>query len=258
MAFSKPETGLDLDSAERTAPINSRISPWLSAIAYPLGSRVLLPAYFSRIDIVGQENLPPSGPVILAPTHRARWDALIVPYATGPRVTGRYLRFMVTADEMQGIQGWFIRRLGGFPVNPRQPGIASLRYGIDLLHNQEMLVIFPEGGIFRDDQVHPLKPGLGRLAIHAEASKPGLGTQIVPIHLHYNQTLPGWGAQVRVDIGTPIAVDDYLSGTPKAEAKRLTADLHQRLIHLGKKCLTSHPVPEAAPQRSEELVRDCH
>jgi hypothetical protein len=37
--------------------------------------------------------------VLLAPTHRARWDALLLPLAAGVRVTGRHCRFMVTLDE---------------------------------------------------------------------------------------------------------------------------------------------------------------
>ncbi|MBD1910819.1 MULTISPECIES: 1-acyl-sn-glycerol-3-phosphate acyltransferase [unclassified Leptolyngbya] len=252
MASSKPETEIDLTSIERAAPIDSRISPWLSAIAYPLGSRLLLPSYFSEIEVTGQENLPSSGPVILAPTHKARWDALIVPHVTGPRVTGRYLRFMVTVDEVKGIQGWFIRRLGGFPVNPRQPGIASLRYGMDLLRNQEMLVIFPEGGIFRDNQVHPLKAGLARLAIHSERSEPGIGTKIVPIHLHYDEEMPRWGSKVRIQISTPMVVADYLTGNPKDDAKRLTHDLRQRLVQLRHKCLTSHPELRATTQQAKQ------
>ncbi len=59
-----------------------------------------LPAFFSAIKVVGRENLPSSGPLLLAPTHRARWDALLLPLAAGRRVTGRDCRFMVTLDEI--------------------------------------------------------------------------------------------------------------------------------------------------------------
>nr|WP_228034965.1 lysophospholipid acyltransferase family protein [Oculatella sp. LEGE 06141] len=203
----------------------------LSAI-YPLGSRVVLPFYFGRIEISGQEHLPTEGPVILAPTHRSRWDALLVPYATGRCVTGRDLRFMVTADEVKGIQGWFIRRLGGFAVNPRKPSIASLRQGVEILQNGEMLVIFPEGGIFRDDQVHTLKPGLARLAIQAEASQPGLGIKIVPMTLQYSEPCPRWGCDVSIQIGAPLNVSKYAKGAAKQDAKRLTADLDGALRRL--------------------------
>ena len=212
----------------------SQFSPWLTPLAYFLGCRIVMPLYFGRIIISGQGNLPLTGPVILAPTHRSRWDSLIVPYATGRWVTGRDLRFMVTADEMRGFQGWLIRRLGGFPVNVRRPAISSLRHGVDLLQQGEMMVIYPEGGIFRDGNVHRLKPGLARLALQAELSQPVSGVKIVPIHLSYSQPYPCWGCQVSVNIGAPLCVKNYVAGSVKDDARWLTADLKTALRELSK------------------------
>lgn len=222
-----------------SSSIDSHFSPWLTPIVYRLGSWFVLPLYF-RVHISGQENLPRDGAVILAPTHRSRWDALLVPYAAGRFVTGRDIRFMVTSDEVTGFQGWLIRRLGGFPVNPRQPAIASLRYGLEVLQNREMMVIFPEGGIFRGKGLHPLKPGLARLALQAEANQPDLNVKIVPIHLAYSHEVPHWGCEVNIRIGSPLEVSDYGQGvnqgenqnTVKQEAQRLTLDLTQALGRL--------------------------
>jgi 1-acyl-sn-glycerol-3-phosphate acyltransferase len=206
----------------------SRVSPWLSPLAYLLGRHLLLPFFFGRISVIGQQNIPTYGPVILAPTHRSRWDALLVPYAAGRCLTGRDLRFMVTITECQGLQGWFIRHLGGFPVNLKHPSITTLRHTVDLLVNGETLVIFPEGGI-RKGKVHPLKPGIARLALTAESNDVGLGIQIVPISIYYSQTNPTWGTNVSVNIGKPIKVADYLNYTCKQGAKLLTADLASSL-----------------------------
>lgn len=224
-------------------PTTSRFSPWLIPLVYPIGRHLVLPFYFGQIEVIGQEHLPKSGPVILAPTHRARWDAVLVPHATGRGVTGRDLRFMVSADEVKGIQGWFIRRLGGFPVNTKRPAIATLRHGVDVLQAGEMLVIFPEGGIFRDRQVHPLKPGLARLAIQAESSQPGLGIKVVPISMHYSQPFPHWGCDVKIQIGKPLQVADYHDGSAKHSAQRLTADLEAALKALAEEEMVSERVP---------------
>lgn len=215
-------------SSQSASAIQSRFSPWLTPTAYALGCWVVLPSYF-RIQISGQENIPTDGPVILAPTHRARWDSLLIPYAAGRFVTGRDIHFMVTSDEVKGFQGWLIRRLGGFPVNPRQPTIASLRHGVEVLQNREMMVIYPEGGIFRDKELHPLKPGLARLALQAESSQPDLGIKIVPIDIDYEQPTPQFGCRVEIRIGQPIAVSHYMQGNVKQNAKRLTADLSNAL-----------------------------
>ncbi len=210
----------------------SGVSPWLTAIAYPLGYHVVLPSYFSNIEVTGQENIPKQGPVILAPTHRARWDALMLPYATGQYVSGRDLRFMVTHDEMKGIQGWFIRRLGGFAINPRHPAIATLRYGVEVLRRGEMMAIFPEGNIFHDNQVHCLKPGLARIAIQAQSTQPPLGVKIVPISLRYNPIIPERGCEAKITIGSPLKVADYCKGSAKKNAQSLTADLSCALKQL--------------------------
>jgi 1-acyl-sn-glycerol-3-phosphate acyltransferase len=219
-----------------SAQTTSHCSPWLTPLAYFLCRRWVLPAYFGRIFVSGQDNLPTRGPVILAPTHRSRWDSLLLPWAVGRPVTGRDLHYMVTADEVTGIQGWFIRRLGGFAVNTRCPSISSLRHGIDLLQAGHMLVIFPEGDIFRDGSVHRLKPGLARLAVQAESLHPSLDTKIVPVSFDYSDPHVGWRTDVDVLIGPPLTVADYLQQAGpdhlKAAAKHLTADLTQAITTL--------------------------
>jgi 1-acyl-sn-glycerol-3-phosphate acyltransferase len=211
----------------------SQFTPWMLSLAYPLGLHAVLPFYFGRIQVSGREHLPLSGPVILAPTHRSRWDSILVPFAAGHHVTGRHLRFMVTADEVVGLQGWFIRRMGGFPIDTTRPAISSLRYGVDLLHQGEVLVIFPEGNIFREQHVQRLKPGLARLALQAEASSPTqLGVKIVPIALHYSRPLVPWRTRVKINIGQPLQVSDYHLESPKQSAQWLTRDLQQTMEQL--------------------------
>lgn len=221
----------------KVVPTKSRFSPWLLPLAYPLGTYGLVPLYFGRVRVTGQENLPKQGPILLTPTHRSRWDCITVPYAAGWYTTGRHLRFMVTADEVKGLQGWFIRRMGGFPIDVRRPAIASLRHGVELLQNNEVLVIFPEGGIFRDDQVHPLKAGPARIALQAESSQPGLGVNLVPIHVRYDAPYPTWGCNVDIRIGKPLAAADYHQGTVKENAQQLTADLTTALKQLNVEAL---------------------
>lgn len=215
---------------------SSYISPWLAPLLYLCGRHGIVPLFFGQITVTGRDHLPLTGPVILAPTHRSRWDAFMVPYAAGKDVTGRHLRFMVSADEMLGIQGWFVRRFGGFAVDTRRPTIASLRHGVDLLRAGEVLVIFPEGNIFRERRIQPLKPGLARLALQAEVDQPGLGVKVVPIVIDYSQPIPSWGCQVSIGIGPPLQVDSYRQqGSIKQAAQRLTTDLEAALQDLLRK-----------------------
>jgi 1-acyl-sn-glycerol-3-phosphate acyltransferase len=213
-------------------PAPSRFSPWLLSLAYPLGRYLLFPLYFGRIDIRGQENLPLSGPIILASTHRSRWDAMMVPYAAGWHITGRHLRYMVTADEMTGLQGWFIQRMGGFPINTKRPAIASLRHGVELLEKGETLVIFPEGDIYREKHVQPIKQGLARLAIQAESSRPEVGVKIIPITIHYSKPFVPWRSRAKVRIGKPLRVSEFATACSKQSAKKLTMAVQNAMEQL--------------------------
>nr|AAM82710.1 unknown [Synechococcus elongatus PCC 7942 = FACHB-805] len=223
----------------------SRVSGWLAPLAYQMVGRIVLPCRFAEIDIAGIDHIPRSGPVILAPTHRSRWDALMVPHAVGRPTSGRDVRFMVSANEMRGIQGWFIWRLGGFPVDTDRPGIASVRYGVELLLQQQMVVVFPEGGIFQDRQVHPLKLGPARMALQAQhlGHEP---VQIVPIGLVYSDLQPRRGSRCSIRIGQPLSTQSYRQHSPKQGAIALTRDLadqlgrlHQQALH--HVCLVRNP-----------------
>ncbi|MDJ0844621.1 lysophospholipid acyltransferase family protein [Crocosphaera sp.] len=225
-------------SSSKSDQVKSQISPWLINLAYPLGSAIVLPLYFGQITINGQENVPKIEPVIIAPTHRSRWDALMIPYAVGRMVSGRDVRFMVTSSEMTGIQGWFIRRLGGFPVDVKRPGASSLEHSVEVLKQGEMLVIFPEGGIFRDKEVHPLKRGVARIALEVESQQPGCGMKILPVGIEYSQPFPSWGTDVTVNIGSPLDVASYDTTSLKRSSQKLTDDLEsdlKRMFH------TPHP-----------------
>ena len=215
-----------------------RVCPILTPFLYWLGRRIVLPLYFGPIRITGQHNLPTTGPVILAPTHRSRWDAIMICLAAGRHVTGHDIHFMVSANEVRGFQGWFVRRLGGFPIDTRRPGIASLRYGVDLLAQGRTLTIFPEGDIFRDGSLHPLKPGLARLAAYTLRNQPEQEVPdipIVPISLEYGARGPRFGSAIAIAIGTPISTRNCQHPSPKTTSNRILARLRQGFQKLGAK-----------------------
>lgn len=213
------------------------ISSWLTKIIYPLGQYLVLPGFFREIEVIGKEYLPHQGAVILAPTHRTRWDALLLSYAVGPYVTGRSSRFMVSVNEMKGLQGWFASRLGAFAIDTNKPGIASIRRSVDLLHQGEMLTIFPEGNIFRDGTLHPLKKGLSRIAMQAEALQPGLDLKIIPINLNYEHPIVKFRDRVSIELGKPLEVRTYQQFSTKIGAEKLHQDLTKSLEDLMHKAL---------------------
>ncbi|MGK7950612.1 MAG: lysophospholipid acyltransferase family protein [Xenococcaceae cyanobacterium] len=209
---------------------NSRVSSLLAKILYPLGCYVVLPFFFGKITVTGRENIPLTEPVIIAPTHRSYWDAIIVAYAVGRLASGRDLRFMTSEDHVNApVKGWFVRNLGGFPVDTKNPGISSVRQSIKILSNQEMLVIFPEGGIYRTQTINPLKRGVARIALDVESELPGSNVKILPISIQYSQSHPSWGTDVTIKIAPPLKVADYLEDSLRQSSQKLTLALENAL-----------------------------
>lgn len=208
---------------ERQRGLGSGISPWLAPLATLVTQDLALPGYFDRVRVLNRHHLPRDGAVLLAPTHRARWDALLLPHAAGRRVTGRDCRFMVTIDEMRGLQGWFLHRLGCFPVDQGRPTLSSLRYAIDLLGMGQQLVVFPEGNICRDDGPIQLQQGLARLAQMAAAQ--GVVVSVVPVGIAYGHAQPRLGDGAALCFGPPLVP----RGQGRDAARRFTEDLGQAM-----------------------------
>ncbi len=165
---------------------------------------LVLNNFFRRRIIIGVENLPFKGSVVLAPTHRSRWDALMLTMAAGRRITSRDCRFMVTLSEMKGIQGWFLNRLGCFPIDQGSPSLTTLRYAVDLLISRQQLVVFPEGKINRFGEPVKLKKGLIRLA--QLASNRDIDIKIVPVGLAYSEVIPKLCGTASICFSKPITI----------------------------------------------------
>ena len=188
--------------------ISFGVQPFLALLAMWLTQDIVMRFFFSKKIVIGRENLSSiNGSVILAPTHRSRWDGLALTFATGRRITNKDCRFMVTTPEMKGIQGWFLKRLGCFSINQASPSLFSLRYAIRLIVSQNQLVIFPEGKINKNRKRVQFKQGLFRLA--KLASKNGTSVYIVPIGIAYSRINPRFRDQVALCIEKPINLSDF-------------------------------------------------
>lgn len=121
--------------------------------------------YF-RLEFQGVENIPKTGPFIVAPNHQSYLDPfwVSVPFPNP-------LRYM-TWDRFiyMPILGHFIRTLGAFPVKLETGDRAALRLSLTHLQQGGRLMIFPEGGRTRTGKVMPFKSGVIRVAMDANVS----------------------------------------------------------------------------------------
>ena len=171
---------------------------------------IVMKIFFKERKIINNKFLiPKNSSVILAPTHRSRWDGLILTMAMGRRVTKKDCRFMVTKSEMKGIQGWFLKRLGCFSINQISPSLSVLRYAVDLIVKKRMLVVFPEGKINKYGKEIVLKEGLFRLA--RLATKRANHITIVPIGIAYSEISPKFRGKVSLCFGEPLIINNHIN-----------------------------------------------
>ena len=195
---------------------------------------IVLKFFFSKKKLINNSfSIPTNSSIILAPTHRSRWDGLILTMAMGRRVTSKDCRFMVTKSEMRGIQGWFLKRLGCFSINQSSPSLSTLRHAIDLIEKGEQLVVFPEGKINKYGKKLTLKGGLYRLA--KLAAKKTESITIIPIGIAYSNISPKFRSQFCLSFGQPISMNDYL----KITIKEFNELLHEKMIKAEKIALNN-------------------
>ncbi len=208
------------------------INPILGLIAMFITQDVVMKLFFKEKKIVKNNfSMPFDSSVILAPTHRSRWDGLILTMAMGRRVTKKDCRFMVTKSEMRGIQGWFLKRLGCFSINQLSPSLSVLRFAVNLIVKKKQLVVFPEGKINKYGNKIVLKEGLFRLARLA-TKKTSLIT-IIPIGIAYSEVSPKFRSKVSLCFGEPFIINGNINIT----INEFNELLSERMIEAEKEAL---------------------
>jgi 1-acyl-sn-glycerol-3-phosphate acyltransferase len=217
-----PDAHLSRERGEHDVP---HVSKWLAAILFPFHA-AFMRRYF-RIEVSGESYIPASGPFILAPTHRSRWDAFMLYCA----VSRRLLYFMTSHDEVAGFQGWFMRRMGAFPINTQRPSPSVIRSCNEMIARGEALVIFPEGNLFyyKPGEVHPLKPGVAWLALKFQKTFDASDLPIIPVRLIYGDRRLRPGSRAKIVVGEPISVSQHAGLPVKEGVTALTSILQDAL-----------------------------
>jgi 1-acyl-sn-glycerol-3-phosphate acyltransferase len=166
----------------------------------------LLRAYF-RMHVAGAEKVPAEGAAIVAPNHKSLWDSFFI--GVGVR---RHLRFMGKSELFEGPWGRLLVRLGAFPVRRGQADAEALETALEILRQDGLLALFPEGTRVRDpDRLGHPRRGAGRLALQSGA--PLVPCAITGTERLFLGPLPK-PRRVQVAFSDPIPVKN-LAATPE-------------------------------------------
>lgn len=131
--------------------------------------RIPLTSIFRAVykpQIIGKENIPENGRVILAGNHTNYFDCLLVGSSTK-----RCVHYLAKDELIKGPFGFVFKALGIIPVNRRSKDTKALSTAVDALNEEKMIGIFPEGTINRtEDVIMPFKFGAVKMSQLAQSN----------------------------------------------------------------------------------------
>ncbi len=175
-----------------------------------------------RVKVEGRQNIPRTGPVILAANHRSFLDSIFLPLVLRRRVT-----FVAKAEYFDDPKtAWFFRGVGQIPIR-REGGSASeraLESAAEVLQAGGVFAIYPEGTRTRDGYLHRGHTGVARLALRC-------GAPIVPVGMigtdeiqPVDRRLPLVFRTVRIRFGRPLDLSRFDGAADDRLALRAIAD----------------------------------
>jgi len=154
--------------------------------------------FYFRLERIGRQHLPKSGPLILASNHRSFLD----PFVIGTLV--RRPVYYVAKEELfnRRWQAWVLNSLGAFPVRRGASDEEAMATARTILARGDCVVIFPEGTRVRPGPLGKPRRGVGRLALET-------GARVVPVAVIGSESVRrGWRIRprkVRIRCGRPMA-----------------------------------------------------
>jgi 1-acyl-sn-glycerol-3-phosphate acyltransferase len=205
-----------------------------------------------RPEVVGQEHVPRSGPVIIASNHLSFIDSVVIPL-----VIPRRVRFLAKAEyfEGSGLRGLVSRVFFGMvdavPIHRtgNRDAVASLEAGLAVLRDGSAFGLYPEGTRSRDGRLYRGRTGVGWLAMAS-------GAPVVPVTLIGTEKIQPIGKRlprvhrIRVVISEPVDPSPWIGasiGAGKAR-REITDEVMDRIA--------AHSSAERVPIYNERPTED--
>lgn len=168
------------------------------------------------IRSIGEENIPMTGPLIVAPNHMSYLDPPIIACSQRREVT------FMAKEELFAVflLGWLIRSLGAFPLKRGAGDRDAIRKAIDLLKSGRALLVFPEGTRGNGVTLGKITPGVSTLAKNT-------GAMVLPVGICGTQIVWPKGGKIRrrqrmtVVFGKPFCYTDIAVGENERENRSL-------------------------------------
>jgi 1-acyl-sn-glycerol-3-phosphate acyltransferase len=141
---------------------------------------ILFMRTFGRVEIVGAENIPPFGSLIVTPNHQS--------YADPPLLTTAFNRPLFYMGKRSlfanPVVSYLLRSFHVYPVSRDKRDVDAVHWALDLLDRGKVLAVFPEGTRG--------KGGLRKAEVGAAYLAQKSGASIIPVAITGTEHVQGF------------------------------------------------------------------
>jgi 1-acyl-sn-glycerol-3-phosphate acyltransferase len=178
-----------------------------------------------RVTVEGVDDLPSSGPLIIASNHMSNADPPFIGGWLAPALQRRPT-FLAKEALFKGPLGVLIRSLGAEPVKAGGSDIGAYRTAKGILDAGGVVAILPEGTRSFDGELTQPKPGVSLLATRTGAPVLPVGISGTDALMGREQTFPKIGTRIVLRVGTPF----HLSIPSGVDRRQALADADAEMM----------------------------
>ena len=204
----QPLQAIQVEKPAKTKPQKNLYEPYrIPMILWRMirGVVRLIVAIILDVHLVGCQNVPETGPLIIASNHLSWADIPLIPAFLKRKVV-----YMAKEETFQGKMGWFVRFLGAFPVKRGEADRQSLRTAEEQLKAGRILGIFPEGTRSKIHKLGKAHSGMGMIALRS-------GAPVLPVAIYGSEkAFKKFRPRIIITFGEPMIL--------KSKGKKITRE----------------------------------
>ena len=164
---------------------------------------------FFKYEVIGIENVPLEGNVIIAANHKSNLDPIFVASSMTTREVAAIAKKELFDHK---VLGFILKKLNTIPIDRENTGISTVKQILRAIKDGYVLGLFPEGTRVKGKKFGQAKAGLSLFASKGKAN-------VVPISVISTYKL---FSRVKIYIGEPIDMSQYFKA-------KLTNEDHERI-----------------------------
>lgn len=186
---------------------------YLSFYKFVINLFTVFSKIFYKYEVVGAENIPDEGNIIVAANHKSNLDPIFVASAIKNRTVATIGKKELFKNK---ILATILNKLNVIPIDRDNPGISTIKTILKKLKEGYAIGIFPEGTRVKGNGFGEAKAGLALFAVKGKAN-------VVPVSIISNYKLFN---KVTIYIDKPISFEEYYKQKLSTEDyERLSGDV---------------------------------